>query len=157
MRARTGNLCMAEAVPFGQKWTYHTDRPLDMVLSPDYFKAERYKLRVGDELRVCRIVEDRVREMVDLLIIENSDPVFEMVEVGERREFPDVRKRVSPVDHAPRGERYIGANGSVRWNPGRKVHEVFEGDKLVAASQDKDLAWEMARGSVPLPALEEAA
>lgn len=156
MRARPGNLCMSEAVPFGQQWTYHTDRPIDMVLSKDYFLGERYKFRVGDELRVCQIVDGRVRERVDAFIIENEGPVFEMA-LGERVVFPDKRKRPELTTSAPSGERFIGANGTVRWNPGRKVHEVFEGDAIVAATTDKQLAWDMATGAVPLPAEKEAA
>ena len=37
------------------------------------------------------------------------------------------------------------------WNPGKKVHQVKKGDKVIFESPDKELALQVAEGKIPIP------
>lgn len=49
------------------------------------------------------------------------------------------------------------AERTVTWNPGRKVHEVKEGGRVIGSSADKETAQKMADGTAPLAMEMEAA
>ena len=40
---------------------------------------------------------------------------------------------------------------TVSWNPGKKVHQVKNGDDVVFETPDKDIASKVAKGEIPVP------
>lgn len=81
-RAIPGHMCMAEAVPFGQRFTYHTEHGLDAVLAPGYFLTVRSYFETGDEVRVVRIADGRVDAIVDLMAVEVRPDHLELRQLG---------------------------------------------------------------------------
>lgn len=149
LRALPTQLCMAEAVPWGQRYNYHTRHPVEMVLDPQYFLPVRGQLRPGDEIRVCRVVDGRVRQLFDLLVVQ-ATPDLEMHMLGQIIEIPDRAPPPAPKVDLP-DERYIGSNGRVQWNVGKRMFDVFDGAALVHETADKAEAWRVAQGEQPLP------
>jgi hypothetical protein len=49
------------------------------------------------------------------------------------------------------GPEYIKENGTVKWNPGKKVFEVRVEDQVVYATKEKPEALKIARGDQPIP------
>jgi len=70
-RAQPDRLVMAEAVPFAQRYTYHTVHPIEDVLKPDFFLPVRDQLRAGDTIRIVETDTARqlVRRYVDVMVI----------------------------------------------------------------------------------------
>ena len=64
---------------------------------------------------------------------------------------------LAPVEIAPEPERvpetYVDGEGEVKWNPGRRVHEIVVAGSVVATvpQGEKDRALRIAAGSEPLP------
>lgn len=71
VRCLPGNLVMAEAVPFGQKWTYHSNHPMSEMIKPEYFMNLSHQFRAGDELRLIKMAENKVASFADVLVVAN--------------------------------------------------------------------------------------
>ena len=71
-RHKPGNLVMAEAVPFGQKWTYYSDHPIEAMLDPLYFISAVSRLKSGDEIRVLQVQANKVIAFADVLVTNSS-------------------------------------------------------------------------------------
>lgn len=157
------NLAMGDGVPHGRQWTYISAHPMPEMLGERYFLDQRTMFLPGDTLRVVEMraealntPENRVLSYIDLLVVRADRqglelrPEHDIVQVPLRTDDPKAAAQWGT-------ERYIGANGDVKWNPGRKHYEVFEGKTVVATTTDKDRAWQIAKGEAPLPETEEAA
>lgn len=74
-KLKPGNMIMAEAVPFGQRWTYHQGVPIDEMLEPDYFRSFS-GLRIGDDIRILEMDDknDKVLCFAEVLVM-NLDPL----------------------------------------------------------------------------------
>lgn len=69
MKCKPQNMVMAEAVPFGQRWTYHSADAMEAMLDPEYFRSMATQLRSGDEIRLVRLEDQRVAEIADVLVV----------------------------------------------------------------------------------------
>jgi len=68
-RCKPGNLVMAEAVPFGQKWTYYNEHPMTDMIKPEYYSFVATQIRTGDSLRIMKMAKGKVGAVTDLLVI----------------------------------------------------------------------------------------
>lgn len=70
-RAEPSRLVMSEAVPFAQRYTYHTIHPIEHVLRPDFFMPVRDQLRAGDTIRIVEtdVARLMVKRYVDVMVI----------------------------------------------------------------------------------------
>lgn len=72
-KCKPQNMVMAEAVPFGQRWTYHSADAMESMLDPEYFRSMAPQLRAGDEIRLVRLEGDRVAEIADVLVVADME------------------------------------------------------------------------------------
>lgn len=157
------HLAMGESVSRGQRWTYASAHPMSEMLGERYFLAQRTMLRPGDTLRIIELRDgdlnassNRVLAYVDMLVIESGGdilslrPEHDVVTVPGKDEAPAKRETWAV-------ERFIKSDGDVKWNNKAQVHEVFEGGTVVAASKDKEEAWRIATGELPIPQREDEA
>jgi hypothetical protein len=70
---------------------------------------------------------------------------------GEWWSNPHIEEPAIPVAPGGGREDYVTADATVRWNLGKKMHEVLIGDAVVYATPDKDLAHRIAAGDEPIP------
>lgn len=154
MRVKPQNMYMCEATSFGQRWTCATTDPLIAALTDEYFLPMRSQLYAGDEIRVCEVTSmdrhtARVLRWVDLLVVEAAMDRVETMPIGDVRDVPEAAPQATAASEPD--ERYITGDGEVRWNLGKKVHEVVLAGEVIASSPDKDEACRIARGELPLP------
>lgn len=74
------NLVMAEAVPFGQRWTYHSEHPIEEMITSEYYKVETHRFRVGDDIRALEIQGGEVVAFSDMLIVAVNPIKFEFIQ-----------------------------------------------------------------------------
>ena len=55
-------------------------------------------------------------------------------------------KEVKPVND----EKYIAEDGVVKWNPGKKLFDIYAGGEIVATHRDRGVADRIASGDLPL-------
>jgi len=65
---------MAEAVQFGQRWTYYSTHTMETMMEPTYFNLVKNQLKTGDDLRLLQLEENKVSCVSDVLIV-NTDPL----------------------------------------------------------------------------------
>ncbi len=53
-RAKSGDLCMSDAMPWQQSWQYRTCLPIADVVNDDFFRSVQSMLRAGDSITVCQ-------------------------------------------------------------------------------------------------------
>lgn len=158
-----GHLAMGESVSRGQRWTYASAHPMSEMLEPRYFLAQRAMLRPGDTIRIIELRDkdlnasgNRVLAYVDMLVVESSGdtltlrPEHDVVTVPTKDEAP-----AKPTAWST--ERFIKSDGDVKWNNKAQVHEVFESGVVVAACKNKEEAWRIATGELPIPQPEDEA
>lgn len=95
MKCKPGNMVMAEAVPFGQRWTYHSADAMEAMLDPDYFRSMAPQLRAGDEIRLVRLEDERVAEIADVLVISQD------IEFYTLREPTPIKAETPKTEEAP--------------------------------------------------------
>ena len=81
---------------------------------------------------------------------------------GLKKLFPKLKRTTewdkvgNPVTLKPSApqpaQQFVSARGTVRWNPGKKLHQVLVDNKVVFESADKDAANEVALGNKELAA-----
>ena len=155
-RASTQHLCTGESGEYGLQWSYQTDGPLETVLSPDYFMSVRARINVGDHIRCTSVRDGRAQETCELLVVEKRPGAVETIVTREVLTVPPSTLVEQPREEMP-AERYVTSDGKPMWNPGRKMFEVKVRGETVAAVRDRELAYQIAGGHVPLPPHEEQA
>lgn len=147
LKAKAGNLCMSDAVPFGQHWNYHADHSVAHMLAPGYFSALRHMLRPGDSLRLTRLENHRVREVLDCIVVAVGDDV----ELFPRSDVIVVPLPEEPKPEPEVRETYVTADCEVK-HKGRGKWAVIHPEKgEIAVVDGKEAAEEIAKGNVPVP------
>lgn len=88
LRARPLDICMADTMPFSQRWACKTTWPLAEVLNNQYFLNMRQSFRAGDIVRVSRFdrndANDRDAKMLETceIIVVSSGPAAKAVEIA---------------------------------------------------------------------------
>jgi len=79
----SSNFVMAEAVPFGQHWTYHSNHSIAEMMNPEYFTNMEGQLRVGDDIRLIKLSgfgeKKAVITMAEVLITQKNPMAFEVI------------------------------------------------------------------------------
>lgn len=155
LRFESGRLIMGEAVTFGQRYSYPTSHPLDVVMAPKYFDPARRTLRAGDTIRVVQLANHAyetesnwVMAFVDLMVMEVSPSG---VKVAPERSAVSIPEPAPvPKAPAPEPERYIQADGAevVKEDGG---YTVKIGDDKLAHLKTLAAAKAVAAGEAPLP------
>ena len=159
MRAVSSRFSYQSEGRFGhQRHAYNTSADLAVVMTPDFFMSVRSRLDAGDEIRVCQVIDGRVRRIADLLVVQvHASKVETMilrdVDVPAAVADPDAPE---PAKLAP-APQYIRGDGEVKWNLGLQKYQILLGAEIVAAVRDKDLAYRIAQGDDPLPPKEAEA
>lgn len=155
MRAMPGRLCMGESVPFGQRHNYHAAHPIEMMLEPDYFLSVKTRLQAGDEIRIVRVINERVTHLVDMLVVQIHQTKVELMALSPVREVPadDTVKPVAPPEPQ---ERYVPDNAHAKWNLGKQMFEIWCQGRVLAEVRGKDEAHRIAAGELMLPVQEVA-
>jgi hypothetical protein len=99
-RAVAGKLYMAEAVPFGQRFTYASPHPIDETMQPGYWVPLKNNLRVGDEIRVCYVLGDRLREDQDLAVVQCLKQGVEVQAKSKRFIYPEAKTEAPEPTHS---------------------------------------------------------
>lgn len=156
-RAKPGDLCMSDAMPWCQHFEYRTDLPLKDITHDKFFLPVRDNLRDGDAITLCRFAkvdkgtQEKLLEVVEVRVLKCE---HEGVKLGQRGKIETFDHGDTAAAKPPKApvEKYIPADGEVRWNPGKKEHEVFADGKAVFSSADKAEAQAVARGDKALEA-----
>lgn len=118
---------MAEAVPFGQRWTYHSPHPISEMINPEYFKSET-RFRAGDDLRVIEMKDGEVIAYSDLLITKVTKG--RVISPSEFHVITEPKKiKEEPVKEE-----------EVRLIQAKDGWELREGDNLINSYQSKKRA-----------------
>ncbi len=138
-RARPGDLCMADAMPFQQHHEYRTHLDIEAVLAdPAFFLNVRDRLRPGDAVTICRYEDRSFRRVVavaDARVTAVSGTAVELHRRGGADEIP-----------AGRG------GWKARWVNQNFLWGVYDGGgRRVVKGLDKETAQAVARGDLPVP------
>lgn len=102
MRAKPHNLCMAESVPFGQQFNYFDDIPVKEAMNPEFFLSVRNQFRPGDRIRTMQVVDGRVREYADLIVVQTNRDGIETRPEGPIHKIPAAKAEAAqPVSSRP--------------------------------------------------------
>ena len=158
MRAVPARFWLEADAQLGKHHTYSTHLDLERVMDPDFFMSVRSRLRAGDEIRVCQVIDDRVQRIADLLVVQVHARGIETMAIRDvavpgALADPDAPAAVASAP-APQ---YIRGDGEVKWNLGLRKWQVLLGNEIVAAVLDKDRAYRIAQGDDPLPSKEAEA
>lgn len=88
LRARPLDVCMADTMPFSQRWACKTTWPLADVLNNQFFLNMRQSFRAGDVCRISRFdrndANDREAKMLETceVIVVSSGPAAIAVEIA---------------------------------------------------------------------------
>lgn len=88
LRARPLDVCMADTMPFSQRWACKTTWPLADVLNNQFFLNMRQSFRAGDVVRISRFdrndANDREAKMLETceIIVVSSGPAAAAVEIA---------------------------------------------------------------------------
>lgn len=88
-RALPCNLIMGEAVTFGQRFTYHSDHPIEVMLTEGYFLPVRSNINAGDFITLIRVESGRVREMQETVVVEVSANYIDIRTTQKRIVVPE--------------------------------------------------------------------
>jgi hypothetical protein len=154
-RAKGANLHKPADGQFGMNWAYEANHcPAEEIFAPGFFNAQRGNMRTGDSVRAIRIVDGHVREVAEGIVL-HVDAKDVIVAKGFVVSFDPPETKETEGKEA-KGEGFVQGSGEVKWNAGKKVHEVHVEGAVVFATKDKDLAQSVARGDVPVPEPEIA-
>ena len=151
-RGRPHKLMISGDGQFGTTHVYRCDHcPIEAALKDGFFRSLRGNVLPGDEIKVIEIQNDRVtatwecividRTPLDVQIAPTRGPIQRFDNKPLARPMPEVE--IVPLE-------YIKGSGTVKWNPGKKKHEVLVDGQVVGAFKDKGEAQSYARGDAPL-------
>lgn len=155
-RARYGNLYCVSQAPYASHHCYQSPLPIEEMLQPEFYLPVRNNLRVGDTIRVVQTVageNTRVLAWAEAMVVDADAKAVDLRILSGPTKIPlpkPAEGSAAPADGQP--DKFVGGNGEVKWNAGRKMHEVVVGGETVFASRDKDLCTAVARGDTPIPA-----
>lgn len=155
-RAKAGDLCMSDAMPWCQHFEYRTDIALVDCIHHAFFLPVRGNLRDGDRVTLCRFgkidkgSQSKLLEIAEVRVLTCKDKAVNIALVGDIVSFEHAHAKLE--SEAIAAESYIQGDGTVVWNPGKKVHEVQVAGTVVFASADRDEAFAVARGDKVLAA-----
>lgn len=172
LRAKPGDLCMSDAMPFCQHHEYRTGYPLAEVLHDRFFLPMRGQLYGGDSITICQFEKDHVgrREarllaLVTVRVISSSPAaetvpllmVGEIVRVDEPQSREGIerqaahdaveadRRRTKPIKAAP------AAGPTIKFNVGSRKYEVCADGNTLARdfeTREQAEAWMAANAQV---------
>lgn len=120
LRANSVDLCMSEAMPFGQQWQYRTTWPLGEITHDQFFLGFRGQLHDGDQLRLIRFESkwEGVIEQLDVIVLASGREARAVVlaPISEHRIFGDEKAAQPAMSIVP------GKSGK---------HKIVQGEKLV--------------------------
>lgn len=152
-RAKPGDLCMSDAMPFQQHWSYRTTLPLADAITDTFFLPVAPNLRPGDSITMVsydRPSFGRVVEFSTVMVVEKRQDAVELVVTAAPEAVPARESAPASSDDGPAPE-YIRGNGKAVWNPGKRAYDIKVGNDVVAVIADKDEAHKIARGDIPMP------
>lgn len=156
LRAKVANFALSEQSPFCRTFCYWADHPLKEMLAEGYFLTVASSLMAGDRIKAVQITNNdprqgRVLAYAELQVVAVSTEERTIdVRPLQIADFPEQKApEPEPEEKAPA---FTPADGEVKWNPGKKRHEVVAMGSVVGWSKDKAEAEAMARGDVPLNA-----
>ena len=159
-RAKPGDLCMADAMPFQQHHEYRTHVPIeDLINDERFFLNVKDNLRPGDSITICRYADNTFRKLIevaDVRVIETSNVAVRIHQRGEVERVAEPESSNAPSVAAktdPTGGAQFADNSD--WTAKHRQFgkwEVFDGEgNLVAENLDKESAFGVARGDLPVP------
>lgn len=158
-RAKQGDLCMSDAMPYQQHHEYRTTLPLSEVLHDKFFLSVSGNLRVGDNITICRYdrvdVQHRSSKLLEIADVRVAETGKEFVRLHIRVVETIEAKAEEPVKASHVVTAFVQGNGEAKWNVGKSAYDVKVDGKVVATVADKETAKSIARGDIPLP--QEAA
>ena len=150
------NLVMHEAVPVGQRYTYQGTVPLDEMMKPNFFIAERNRLRPGD---VIMLVEMATRKgtmtpiRMAQVMVQGSDRETGVILKAYNGPI-DFETIETPVEVSPPSEPEIYSDGqwAYEWGGPKHLWRVHDSrGSIVAKGLTKEEAIKIANGHVPVP------
>lgn len=124
-RAKPGNFCMAEAVPFGQRFNYHGEIAVKDMLHPQFFLPLRTHFRAGDSIRLVQVVDDRVAEYSDAIVIQVTREGVEVRADGPVHRIPAAAEEAPlPETSQPAPEGLYPKNIFGAWHVMHDGHSV---------------------------------
>lgn len=149
-RAKGSNLHKPADGQFGMNWVYDASHcPLSDVFQPGFFNGLRGNIRPGDSIRAVRIENNHVREVAEAIVLHVSAKDVIVSRPAIMKFDQPEAEEAAPVEEKPAG--FVQGTGEVKWNAGKKAHEVHVDGAVVFSTKDKDLAHSVARGDVPVP------
>lgn len=141
---------MGEPAEFGQRYTYWSHHDMAVMLAPGYFWDVRERLRAGDRIDITKIVDGRVRELQEMLVVYARGNEVEMRPIGQRIVVP---QREEPQTESEPSEREVFADGTwtAEWGGPSHRWRVKDGaGTILVKGLDEREAKDIANGHVPL-------
>lgn len=152
LRAKPGDLCMADAMPFQQHYEYRTTDPVGAVIHDKFFLPVAGNLRPGDQVTICRYdsgAHDCLIELGTVRVIEKAHDEIRLFQIGEVSHIqPPKPTEADAVEPVPG---FIQGDGAVKWNIGTMKHDVVLDGVVIASCDKKEDALAIAGGQVPIP------
>tara|TARA_R100001244_G_scaffold130372_1_gene102462 strand:+ start:819 stop:1388 length:570 start_codon:yes stop_codon:yes gene_type:complete len=167
IKAKTQHLNKPEDGNYGKQFNYICkDHDVNTCFQPGFFDTLTGNFMAGDTIKCIKIEKERVVAVADGIVLEvqingnvrtvDFRPVLgagasgiegTTAQVTTFAGKPLIVDEETEVD----GPEYIKENGTVKWNPGKKVFEVRVEDQVVYATKEKPEALKIARGDQPIP------
>jgi len=154
-RAKSADLCMADAMPFQQHHEYRTTLPIADVLSDRFFLDARANLRVGDAITICRFADRAWRQLTEIADVRVASIGDDGVRLHLRGEIEAIPVAEAPAVPIPEplspAERYAGPDWTATHRGFGRWAVLDATGREMAGNLDKETAVRVARGDLPLP------
>lgn len=142
----------------GTLWQYTVGYPVDEGLKEGYFNSMVHNLLIGDEIRMVRKEQNRITEVLDLIVVERemTPPLVEVGNVSRWFKFPLPLPETDEPIVIP-DEVFVPEDCKTKWKVGSRSYDIVgtSGTIYVSGIEDKDEACLIARGDLPIPLTEK--
>ncbi len=165
IKAKTHNLNKPEDGNYGKSFNYICkDHDVQTCFEEGFFDTLAGNFMAGDSIRCLKIKKERISELCEGIVlfvnIEGNNrqvdfrPLVNKITTFPERNYLHEHKqdlKTTEAHELESREEYIKEDGVAKWNPKKKVYEIFQGDIIIHATRDKTQADAIARGDKPVP------
>lgn len=143
----------------GTLWQYTVGYPVEESLKEGYFNSVVHNVLIGDEIRMVRKEQNRITEVLDLIVVERemTPPLVVMAAISDVVKIPLPPSEADEPVVIP-DEVFVPEDCKTKWKVGSRSYDIIgtSGTTYASGIEDGDFAKQIACGDMPIPVKEAA-
>lgn len=136
---------------FGTHWSYKCAlHKIEECYKEGFFDQASGNLVPGDTVIILEMAKDVVTSTSSFMIVAKNGRTVVARPLSMHITRFHMKREEEPTPEKEKREEFIKGSGEVKWNPGKKTHEVLINEKVVESFKNKDEAIAFARGDSPV-------